>query len=95
MFNELLASVKALADRIETLENSKTAKITLDVQGEGLKYTWYYSLPGKTTFYKSSIADSEYKITLSADRVGRNVYCVITDAFGNSVQTETITLYAQ
>ena len=28
MFNELLASVKALADRIETLENSKTAKIT-------------------------------------------------------------------
>ena len=73
----------------------KTAKITLDVQGEGLKYTWYYSLPGKTTFYKSSIADSEYKITLSADRVGRNVYCVITDAFGNSVQTETITLYAQ
>lgn len=73
----------------------KTAKITLDVQGEGLKYTWYYSLPGKTTFYKSSIADSEYKITLSVDRVGRNVYCVITDAFGNSVQTETITLYAQ
>ena len=72
----------------------KTAKITLDVQGEGLKYTWYYSLPGKTTFYKSSITDSEYKLTLSEDRIGRKVYCVITDAFGNSVQTETVTLYA-
>ena len=78
----------------EAVAVGKTAKITLDVQGEGLTYTWYYSLPGKTTFYKSSITDSEYKLTLSADRVGRNVYCVITDAFGNSIQTETVTLYA-
>ena len=49
---------------------------------------------GKTTFYKSSITDSEYKLTLSEDRIGRKVYCVITDAFGNSIQTETVTLYA-
>lgn len=78
----------------EAAEVGKTAKITLDVQGEGLKYTWYYSLPGKTTLYKSTITDSEYKITLSKDRIGRQVYCVITDAFGNQITTETVTLYA-
>lgn len=78
----------------EAAKIGETAKITLDVQGEGLKYTWYYSLPGKTTFYKSTITDSEYKVTLSEDRIGRQVYCVITDAFGESVTTETVTLYA-
>jgi hypothetical protein len=78
----------------EAAKIGETAKITLDVQGEGLKYTWYYSLPGKTTFYKSTITDSEYKVTLSEDRIGRQVYCVITDAFGNPITTEAVTLYA-
>jgi hypothetical protein len=28
-------------------------------------------------------------------RAGRDVYCVITDAFGNQVTTETITLVVE
>lgn len=78
----------------EAAEIGEIARIKLDVQGEDLTYAWYYNLPNQTKVYKSSITDSEYAITLSKDRVGRQVYCVISDAYGNSITTEKITLVA-
>ena len=78
----------------EAVALGETVKVEMDVQGEYLTYKWYFRNAGSTKWTESSIKDSEYDLTLSKDRVGREVYCVITDAFGDSIKTETVTLYA-
>ena len=66
---------------------------TVAAKGEGLKYQWYFKNAGATTFTKSSLKAATYSTSMSAAVAGRQVYCVITDALGNTVKTETVTLY--
>ena len=72
----------------------KKATVTMEVKGEGLTYTWYYRSAGSNTWYKSTITEDTYSLTLNESRAGREVYCVITDAHGNTVTTETVVLTA-
>jgi len=73
--------------------NGKTASVTVTATGEGLKYQWYYTSNGSTTaFMKSSTTAATYTTTMNASRAGRQVYCVITDKYGNTVTTVTVTL---
>jgi len=60
--------------------------------GYGLKYQWYVCNPGKTEFVKSSNTTKTYSCTMNAANDGRKVYCVITDQFGKSVTSKTVTL---
>ena len=75
-----------------TVLKGKTAKVTVDVEGEGLKYQWYYKDASSSKFKKSSTRKDTYSTTMSASRSGRQVYCVVTDKFGNTVKTKTVTL---
>ncbi|MBP3387587.1 MAG: hypothetical protein J6L23_03525, partial [Clostridia bacterium] len=76
-----------------TVANGSKAATTVTATGEGLTYTWYYTSNGKTTeFYKSSVTGATYSTTMDATRDGRKVYCVITDKYGNTVKTNTVTL---
>ena len=70
------------------------AVIEIDAVGEELTYKWYYKNPGSNNFiYTSSFKGNKYSIlSMDESRNGRQVYCVITDKFGNSVQSETVTL---
>ncbi|MBR5513529.1 MAG: hypothetical protein IKV85_06040 [Ruminococcus sp.] len=70
------------------------AVIEIDAVGEELTYKWYYKNPGSNDFiYTSSFKGNKYTIlSMDESRNGRQVYCVITDKFGNSVQSETVTL---
>lgn len=70
----------------------KSVSASVAAEGEGLTYTWYVLDPGKTSYVKSSIAKSTYTFTMSESKDGRKVYCIITDANGNSVRTNTVTL---
>ncbi|MBO5836451.1 MAG: leucine-rich repeat protein, partial [Oscillospiraceae bacterium] len=73
------------------VKNGEKATISLTAIGEGLKYQWYYKYNGK--FVKSSdVGQPTYSITMNKDRAGRQMYCVITDKFGNSVKSSTVTL---
>jgi len=69
-------------------------KTTVEAEGEGLTYTWYVKDPSGTKFSKSSVTKNTYSYTMTAAKSGRQVYCVITDAAGNTVQTNTVTLSA-
>ncbi|MBO5837175.1 MAG: glycoside hydrolase family protein, partial [Oscillospiraceae bacterium] len=74
-----------------TVADGEKATISLSATGEGLKYRWFYSYNGK--FLESSdTGKSSYSITMTQDRAGREMYCIITDKYGNSVQTDTVTL---
>ena len=75
-----------------SVANGETAKVTVGATGDGLKYTWYIKNAGGSKFSKSSITSATYSVAMSDKADGRQVYCVITDQYGNSVTTDTVTL---
>ena len=66
--------------------------ITVEAEGEGLTYQWYYRNKNGKTFATSSYKGKTYSISMAAYCDGREVYCVITDENGNTVQTETVSM---
>jgi hypothetical protein len=66
--------------------------VEVTARGEGLKYQWYYRNQGESAYRKSGVRDNTYDDVMTAARAGREVYCVITDAMGNSVTTNTVKL---
>lgn len=70
----------------------ENAVVSVEASGYPLTYKWYYRNKGSQDFTRSSITSDTYTLTMSEERNGREVYCVITDAHGNSVTTDTVTL---
>ncbi len=70
----------------------ETYRVSVKAEGKGLKYQWYFRSPGVAEFTKSSVTTSVYTNVLTEQRANREVYCVITDADGNSVTTNTVKL---
>ena len=76
-----------------TVAEGETAKITVKAIGDGLKYTWYFSDVDDATFKKTStFKGNTYSVKMSEARNGRLVYCVVTDAYGNKVSTDIVSL---
>ena len=73
-------------------ENDKVST-TVEAVGDGLTYQWYIKEADGRKFSKSSITDATYEVTMTAAKNGRQAYCVITDQYGNTAQTDTVTLY--
>ena len=73
--------------------NGKTATVKVAASGSGLTYKWYFKNKGDSKFsYTSSFKGSSYSVSMNASRHGRQVYCVVTDKYGNSVRSNTVTL---
>ena len=70
----------------------ETISITIEATGAGLTYQWYVKKPTATKFSKSSITGATYSVTLTEARNGNQVYCVVTDAAGNTVRSNTVTM---
>ena len=69
------------------------AVVTFTATGDDLTYQWYYAKKGSTTFYKTSYGvDTRYSTTMNSTRNGYQIYCVITDGYGNCVQTNTVSI---
>ena len=66
--------------------------VSVEAAGDSLKYQWYYRDTGAKNFSRSSIKESTYTITMTEARASREVYCVVTDTYGNRVVTDTATL---
>ena len=73
-------------------EIGKKFAITVKAESEGLTYQWYYKDAGMKSFGVSSNKTSSYAYTMQDYMHNRQVYCVITDAYGNQVTTETATI---
>ena len=67
-----------------------TATFTVAASGEGLTYQWWIKSASASAFSKSSIKTATYSVPLTAARNGNQVYCVVTDKYGNTVQTNTV-----
>jgi len=76
-----------------TVQEGATAKVSFTASGEGLKYTWYYKNAGASAFTKTgTFTGNTYTVAMDSARNGRQVYCVVTDKYGNSVKTNTVTI---
>ena len=70
-----------------------TAKVTVTATGEGLTYEWYFKNKGASSFTKTTnFTGNTYSVKMDATRNGRQVYCVITDKYGNQVMSDVATL---
>ncbi len=76
-----------------TLEAGGTASFRFEVTGAGVRYQWYYALPGSSDWTLCEGADSD-TITLAWDPSydGMCLICVATDALGNRKESETAVL---
>ena len=77
------------------VEIGEKATITVEVQGEGLTYQWYYKNKNGTEFAASSFKSKSYSMTMAEFCHMREVYCVITDQYGAQVQTDAVTIHIQ
>ena len=68
----------------------EVATVSMEVQGEGLRYQWYYRDLPDGSLTRSSITASAYSVTVTAFNARRVLYCVITDCYGNKVTTDTV-----
>jgi len=74
-------------------DNGEEVIVTVEAEGDGLTYAWYFAYKGSNTFlYTATFTGNTYFVEMNSTRSGRRVYCVITDAYGNSVQTDTVTI---
>ena len=69
-----------------------TASFAVEAAGAGLSYQWYVRKASAVKFSRSSITGSAYSVELTEGRIGNQLYCVVTDAFGNTVRTNTVTM---
>ncbi|MBQ5866211.1 MAG: hypothetical protein IIW56_05955 [Oscillospiraceae bacterium] len=75
-----------------SVEEGKSAKVTVKAVGDELTYTWYFKNEGSSKFSKSSITKATYSAKMSDKVDGRQVYCVVTDKYGKTVTSNTVTL---
>jgi lysophospholipase L1-like esterase len=85
--------LKLLGVSYESAAMGENYCLTVNAQGEGLKYTWYFCNAGSDTWYRSGVTDNTYDDVMTKARANREVYCVITDKYGNQVTTEAVTIH--
>ena len=86
----------AITEQPEDVSAASGEKFTLHVKatGTGLSYQWKWKAPGGA-WRNASSADAkkaDWEITMDAKYDGRQYQCVITDANGNSVTSDAVTV---
>ncbi len=66
----------------------------VEAKGCGLTYKWYYKNSNMSKFELTETfkGDTYTLLEMTNARNGRQIYCVVTDIFGNEVKTNTITV---
>ena len=78
-----------------TVTVGTTASVSVEAEGTGLTYTWYFRAAGTSTWGTSSITTATYSTSMDTDaRIGREVYCVVTDTYGNTATSNVAALNA-
>lgn len=78
-----------------TCASGATATFTVEAQGDGLKYQWYASSDGGATWavsYLGGYNTDTFSFVVNASRAAKLYKCVITDAGGNTVETNYVSV---
>ena len=74
-------------------KENATVKATVSATGEGLSYKWYYKTNGTTIWKPSGLTGyktSTLSVVLNETNAGRTYKCVVTDAYGITVETREV-----
>lgn len=75
------------------VKKGENAKVSVKAVGHELTYTWYTKNKGDSKFTENkAITGNEFSLTMDNEQNGCKVYCVVTDKYGNTDQSETVTL---
>lgn len=73
--------------------DGKQFDVRLEAVGEGLSYQWYYRAADESSFSMLSDCQSNiYTASMSPELRGGQLYCIVADADGNSLQSNTVTM---
>ena len=78
-----------------TASVGNTVKFTVTAEGTGLTYLWYYKTASATAWTASTSASGKtaaYSCTAKETYSGRQFRCKVTNKYGKSVYTKTVTL---
>jgi hypothetical protein len=78
-----------------TCANGATATFHVEAKGDSLKYQWYSSADGGATWtlsYMDGYNTDTFSFTVNNARASRLYKCVITDAGGNTVETNAVSV---
>ena len=78
-----------------SVKNGDKVEFTVEAEGDGLTYAWYYKNPNSSAEYrKSSNTTNTYTITANATTHSKGfyVYCIVSDKNGNSVKSDVASL---
>ena len=76
-----------------TAAAGQPVEISFTAVGNGLTYAWYFKVPNDETPRLSTVKTNPYTTTMTENMDGREMYCVITDANGDTLTTDTTTLH--
>ena len=85
--------IVSLSDDVVTCDYGEKASVTIKAKGDGLRYSWYVKDPGDSKYTKSKDTDKTYQFTMASAKNGRQVYCKVTDKYGNSAKSSTVRFY--
>lgn len=76
-----------------TVGEGRTAYVTVTAAGSDLIYEWYYANAGLNNFVKDpGFSGNSYQAVMSNAVNGRQVYCVVTDKYGNQACSDVVTI---
>ena len=76
-----------------TAKVNDSVSFSVKAQGDGLTYQWYYKKAGQTTWNKwGTRTTATTTATANATWNGMQVYCKVTDQYGNSVDSNPATI---
>ena len=76
-----------------TAHENYMATVSFVASGDALSYAWYVKNADATSFtLDKSVTGTKYSVTMTEAVNNRQVYCVITDAYGLQITTNTATL---
>ena len=73
-----------------------TIRFAVGASGDGLTYQWYYKKTGAADFVPSTLTagtKATYTMKMADKYDGWQYYCVVTDARGNTAQSDTVTVH--
>ena len=76
-----------------TGQAGSTVRFKVTAQGDGLTYQWWYKKTDAASFVKSTLSSgtkATYTMTLADRHDGWQYYCLVKDAYGNSVRSDTV-----
>ena len=77
----------------KTINLGDSVTVSLKASGNGLKYQWYFCKTGQTAFSMwNGRTHASETCTPNATWNGIRLYCVVKDADGNSVKSNTVTV---